>query len=122
MRKHFNNFLVCCTLIIFCYISVIASYAQITSGKNLFKQNCSMCHSLDIKIVGPPLLKINERREYEWLISYIEDENKLRNSGDSIAIKLFAEYRIGHPAYSTDLSKREVKRIIKYLAQESYNK
>lgn len=56
------------------------SVAQ-TSGEDIFKQNCVVCHRTDDqKMVGPGLKGINEKRSEEWLISWIRNSQKLIES------------------------------------------
>ena len=55
-------------------------------GRKLFKSLCSACHKLDKKFVGPALGGVEEKRETNWLKSWIKDNNALRASGDADAI------------------------------------
>lgn len=43
------------------------------NGKSLFNANCASCHKLDKKLVGPALGDVTERRELDWLLSWIKD-------------------------------------------------
>lgn len=57
----------------------ISTYAQDVdearqkAGKKLFKSQCASCHKLDKKLVGPALGGVEERRENDWLKSWIKN-------------------------------------------------
>jgi len=81
-------------------------------GKLIFKENCGMCHKLDMIVVGPPLRTVTKRRPEKWIKRMIVNGEKLK---DKYTIKLRKEYgNIIHPSYS-DLTKKEVNEIILYL-------
>ena len=65
--------------------------AQATEGEKLFKANCTSCHAMDIKQVGPALQGVHTRRSEEWLVKWIRNNEKLRASGDKDAIAVFNE-------------------------------
>lgn len=66
------------TLLLFFAFSV-SSYSQDVDearqkeGKKLFKSLCASCHKLDKKLVGPALGGVEERRENDWLKSWIKN-------------------------------------------------
>lgn len=83
-------------------------------GKAVFKTNCAACHKLEGKLIGPELFKIGEKRELEWLKSWIKDNNALVASGD----KLAKEVQDSNPAAMTpfpQLSDEDIDDVIKYL-------
>ena len=87
-----------------------------TSGEDIFKQNCAVCHRTDDqKMVGPGLKGINEKRSEEWLISWIKNSQKLINSGDKDAVAIFEEYNktlmLPYEMYSDD----EIKSVLAYI-------
>jgi len=87
-----------------------------STGEELFKQNCTVCHRTDDqKLVGPGLKGISEKRSEEWLISWIRNSQKLIDSGDQDAIAIFEEYNkipmIAYEMYSDD----EIKSILSYI-------
>ena len=47
--------------------------ARQKEGKQLFKSLCASCHKLDKKLVGPALGGVEERRENDWLKSWIKN-------------------------------------------------
>ncbi len=87
-----------------------------TSGEDIFKQNCVVCHRTDDQtMVGPGLKGINEKRSEEWLISWIRNSQKLIDSGDKDAIAIFEEYNkiqmLPYEMYSDD----EIKSVLAYI-------
>ena len=84
------------------------------NGKQLFKNNCSACHKLDKKLIGPALAGVTERRTEEWLVSWIRDNGALRASGDKDAIAIFEEYN-GMPMTAFPaLSDQDIYDILQY--------
>lgn len=84
-------------------------------GKEIFKANCAACHKLEGKLIGPELLKITEKRDAEWLLAWIKDNNALAASGD----KLAQEVQASNPAVMTpfpQLSDEDIQDVLKYLA------
>ena len=66
---------------------------DIKNGEKIFKQNCTACHMItDAKLVGPGLKGVTEKYEKEWLVKWIRNSQKLIESGDARAIKIFEEY------------------------------
>ncbi len=84
-------------------------------GKKIFKANCTACHKLDKKLIGPALFKIGETRSLEWLKLWIKDNNALRASGDKDAKAIFEEFK-GMPMMAfPQLSDENIEDIVKYL-------
>lgn len=82
------------------FLGVFSSHAQeipsddasIDAGKALFKANCKACHAMDKKLVGPALKGVDERRETEWLLKWINNAPALFESGDADAVELVGQY------------------------------
>ena len=71
---------------------VITAGAQdVAEGAALYKSNCTSCHNLDRKVVGPALKGVNERYDQAWLVKWIKNSQALIASGDATAIKVFNE-------------------------------
>lgn len=92
--------------------------AVITSGEKLFKANCTVCHSVNEKVVGPALRDIHERRDVEWITAFVKNSQKVIKSGDAYAVKLYNEYNKTEMT-SFDFSSEEILSIISYLKSES---
>lgn len=62
-------------------------------GMELFKANCTACHAIDRKVVGPALAGTWDRWENEAkLVAWVQNSSKLIASGDPYANKIFNEY------------------------------
>lgn len=46
--------------------------AEIQAGDALFKANCTQCHAVNEKVVGPALKDITKRRSISWLIPWVQ--------------------------------------------------
>ncbi|XMD98575.1 MAG: c-type cytochrome [Candidatus Karelsulcia muelleri] len=94
---------------------------KIEHGKNLFKQNCTACHSLELKkkLIGPPLYGINEKRNKKWLYKWIKNNKKLRESGDKEAIELYNNSNKVEMPLFTKLSKKEIKDILFFIKKSN---
>ena len=100
--------------LLFFFTSAIAQDAA--NGKKLFmSKGCVACHDLEIKKLGPPLKGVTDRRESDWLHSFIIDSAALIET-DADAKALFEEYKIPMPAH--DLTKEEVDDILEYTNGE----
>jgi hypothetical protein len=84
------------------------------NGKALYESNCTMCHSMATRIVGPPLKDIWKRRSGDWIFRMIKNGQALIESGDKEARALNMEYGIRHPLF-LELSDTEIQRIANYL-------
>jgi mono/diheme cytochrome c family protein len=86
-------------------------------GEKLFKQNCTSCHALDRKVVGPALAGVADRvpqPSEAWLIKWIKNSQSLVKAGDGYAVKIFTEYNKSvMPAQA--LSDDEIKDVLAYI-------
>ena len=60
-------------------------------GEALFTQNCSACHKLDARFVGPALGGVTNRRSPEWILNMITNP-ELMIKEDPIAKALLKEF------------------------------
>lgn len=90
----------------------------VPAGESLFKSNCTQCHSIHEKVIGPALVNVSDRREADWLISWIRNSQKMIQSGDETAVALFNEYnKVAMPAYP--FSDQDILSILAYVEAES---
>lgn len=90
------------------------SEATINAGEKLFKAKCSSCHALDRKMTGPALKDVTGRRDVEWLLKWIRNNNELRLSGDADAIAIYNEFNGTAMNVFPDLTDEEIKSILMY--------
>ena len=94
-----------------------AEEIAIRNGDALFKSNCTQCHAINEKIVGPALRDIIRRRPITWLVPWVQNSAKVVASGDAYGVKLFNEYgKQQMPSFS--LKKKEIEDIIAYINVE----
>lgn len=89
--------------------------AVISSGEKLFKGNCTVCHGIDDKVVGPALRDVHKRRPVAWISAFVKNSQKVIQSGDDYAVKLYEEYNKTEMT-SFDFSDDEIMSIIAYIA------
>lgn len=99
---------------LFAVVFVSTSLFAKATGEELFKQ-CKACHTMtEDKLIGPGLAGITEKRDHEWLKSWIRSSSKLIASGDADAVALFEEYKI--PMADYDLSDEDMETLMNFMA------
>lgn len=88
-------------------------------GQKIFKANCTPCHRIHQKLVGPALAGVLERRDSLWVVKMIRNSSQLIASGDPIAVKLFLEYNGTQMTSFTSFSDEELKNLLEYIKLES---
>jgi mono/diheme cytochrome c family protein len=87
----------------------------VSAGKAIFKANCSTCHKLDEKYIGPSLRGVTERRDPVLVKSWIKNSQAMIASGDAYAVALYKEYNNSiMPAYAF-LSDVDLENILSYI-------
>lgn len=84
-------------------------------GLKLFKTNCTICHAVNKKLIGPPLAGVTERREKEWLYKFIRNNVALRESGDELAIQVYEENNRSPMNAFLQLSNEDIDNILAYI-------
>jgi mono/diheme cytochrome c family protein len=87
-------------------------------GKKLFTEHCAKCHLVSRDLIGPSLKNISQKREKEWLYSFIRNSQEMITDGDSLANLLYNQYeQVEMPA--VDLKDAQIAKILKYIDAES---
>ncbi len=87
-------------------------------GEALFKTKCAVCHTIGGgATVGPDLQGVTERREPDWLTSWILAPDQMLAAGDPIATQLLQESN-NVPMPNYQLSEEEVASLIAYLGTD----
>jgi len=86
------------------------------AGESLFKSNCTACHKLDKRSVGPALRNVDEKYDREWLYKWIKNSQGLIKSGDSKAVAIFKEYNNSVMTSFPGLSNQDIDNIIAYTS------
>lgn len=102
-------------LILFLLISSFGYGQDFEKGKTIFEQNCSSCHKMDAKMIGPPLQNTVETQGREWTQKWIYNSQLLIEQGDAHAKEIYNEYnQMAMPSYSW-LAEDELSAVIDYL-------
>ena len=103
----------------------LKSYAEaptklkLDRGQYTFANHCAACHSIGRgEKLGPDLLNVATTRDREWLTRFITAPDKVRASGDPIALALRAKYKqVVMPRL--DLGTSDAAALIDYIDRES---
>ena len=90
---------------------VLGANAQ--DGEQLFIRNCSACHKMGTRLVGPDLTGVTERRSEDWIKSFITNSQAMVKAGDADAVAIFNEFKV--PMTSFPLSDAELNALVDYL-------
>ncbi|MEP2023307.1 MAG: cytochrome c3 family protein [Reichenbachiella sp.] len=92
--------------------------ASISAGEKLFKANCTVCHAVNDKVIGPALRDIHKRRNLDWIKAFVKNSQKVIQSGDEYAVNLYNEYNKTEMT-AFDFEDAEIASIVGYLKVES---
>ncbi|AMS26230.1 hypothetical protein AEM51_03560 [Bacteroidetes bacterium UKL13-3] len=93
--------------------------ADVAEGEKLFTANCTSCHAINEKVVGPALKDVHKRREATWLIKWIKNSQALIKSGDATAVALYKENNESIMTSFENLSDGQLASIVEYIKAES---
>ena len=83
------------------------------TGAALFKTNCTACHKLDKRFIGPSPVGIMERRAPEWIMNMILDPS-LMTAEDRCAKDLLIEFN-GAAMANQNLTVEQTRSILEYF-------
>ena len=88
-------------------------------GKTQFDAICTACHTLDKKLVGPPLRDITDQRTPEFIMNMLLNTQEMQNK-DPEVIKLVKEYKVlmAIPKLNHD----QARALLEYLRQADQDK
>jgi len=87
-------------------------------GEELFNTTCVACHTVTTdRLIGPGLEGVGDRRDHEWLVSFIMEPDRLTAEGDTIANRLLAEYMVPMPNLGT--TRAQAESVLEYIASAS---
>ncbi len=92
----------------------------ISSGENLFRQNCAACHRVDQNLIGPALQNVYDRRDMAWIMAFVKNSQKVIASGDEYAVSLYDEYN-KTVMTSFDFTDDEILSIVAYVKDQTDN-
>ncbi len=89
-----------------------------TAGEALFKANCTSCHALNKRVLGPALAGVSNRHSEAWLLKWIKNAPAMVASGDKEALKIYNEYNQAAMTPFPQFSDDDVKNILAYIKVE----
>ena len=92
-----------------------AAGGDVAKGEALFKSLCAACHKRYKKMTGPALFGVTERRDTEWLYSWIKNSAAMIASGDADAIAIFEEYKKTPMNAFPQLTNTDIDNILAYV-------
>lgn len=90
-------------------------FADAAEGEKLFNANCTACHAINDKVVGPALKDVDKRHTEAWIIKWVKNSQALVKSGDAEALKIYNEYNQSVMTAFPQFSDAQVKSILEYL-------
>lgn len=87
--------------------------AMVDQGKSIYESNCTACHKLDKRFIGPSPRGIMERRSPEWIMNMILDP-QLMTEQDRCAKDLLIEFN-GAAMANQNLTVDETRAILEYF-------
>ena len=120
--NHLVRFIAFCFILFFsgAYLQaqeISEDEAVISQGEELFKGNCTACHKINERLVGPALRDVTERREIDWLLTYVKNPQKMISNGDPIAVELYEEYQVVMTSFP--FSDDQILSLLSYIKAES---
>lgn len=87
--------------------------AMAAKGAELYKTNCTACHKVDKKFIGPAPKGILERRTPEWIMNMIMDPEGMTKN-DPLAHALLLEFN-GSPMANQHMTEEQSRAILEYF-------
>ncbi|MBD80570.1 MAG: cytochrome C [Crocinitomicaceae bacterium] len=87
--------------------------AMVTEGKEIFEANCTACHKIDKKFVGPAMKGITERRTPEWVMNMILNPEEMIKE-DPLAKQVMIESNMAIMA-NQSLTEDQARKIYEYF-------
>ena len=102
----------------FAFLLTLGSTAYAQDGAAIFQANCTQCHKINEKYVGPALRDVHKKHDEAYLLKWIRNSQGVIKAGDPYAVALYKEYsETVMPAF--DLPDGDIKAVIAYIKTES---
>ena len=82
-------------------------------GEEVYKMNCTACHKVDKKFIGPAPKGILERRTPEWVMNMIMNPDEMTQK-DPLAKDLLVEFN-GSPMANQHMSEEQTRQMLEYF-------
>ena len=97
------------------FLGAKLTMADVAEGEKLFNANCTACHAINDKVVGPALKDVDKRQSEAWLIKWIQNSQAVIKSGDEYGNKLYKEYNQSAMTAFPQLKDDQIKSILAYI-------
>ena len=87
--------------------------AMADEGKEIFEANCTACHKIDKKFVGPMIKGVMERRSPEWVMNMILNPEEMIQK-DPLAKQVMIESNMAIMA-NQSLTEDQARKILEYF-------
>jgi mono/diheme cytochrome c family protein len=91
------------------------SIADVAEGEKLFTANCTACHAINDRVVGPALKDADKRHSETWLIKWVKNSQALVKAGDAEALKVYNEYNQSVMPPFASMTDAQIKSIFEYV-------
>jgi cytochrome c551/c552 len=99
------------------FMLFIFMFVNANEGEDLYKLTCAACHTVGKgKLVGPDLQNITEKRNQDWLVSFIKSSQTMIKNGDADAVAISNEYN-GLLMPDNAYSDAQILSILSYIEQ-----
>lgn len=88
-------------------------------GKKIFTTRCAACHNVNKAMTGPALAGIDQRRDIDWIINFVQSSQSLVKNGDSYAVAIFEKFNKVPMPDQPDLTPDNIKNVVEYIKSQS---
>ncbi|MBK0383335.1 c-type cytochrome [Pedobacter sp. SD-b] len=92
------------------------------AGEALFKANCTSCHALNKRVLGPALAGVTEKQSREWLHKWIKNSPAFIATGDKDAVAIYEEFNKAGMTPFPQFSDNDIDNILAYIKVEGDKK
>lgn len=114
-----SRFFVITTLVLLFYSSTLFATDSEDKGKAIFTTRCASCHNVNAQVVGPALAKVDERRQVEWIVSFVHSPKSMIDKKDTAAVALYNKFNHVVMPDHQDLSADDIKNVLAYIKSET---
>jgi mono/diheme cytochrome c family protein len=107
------------SLLLLLSITTRFAFADVAEGEKLYNANCTSCHAINEKVVGPALKDVHKRRDAAWLTKWIRNSQAMVKSGDAQAVALYKENNESVMTSFENLTDAQINSIVDYIKAES---
>ena len=94
---------------------------DLANGESLYKSQCSACHRIKGKLVGPQLAGVSAKyaNDKEWLYAWVKNAQGMINAGDPKAVALYEQYNKQLMQAFPTLQNSDIDDILAYVDAEA---